>query len=421
MEIRPDIRFYDTCSLLELDYENYKDNFVISSITLQELENIKTSYSKSDKIKYQARKLTKWLKDNRQCEVWIYKSEMLAPILEAGLEVSDDTKILACVIDYDNKVRQDETVFVTNDLCLYNIARLFFGNGMIEMVERAQEIPYRGYMEISVDEKALEQIYSDPNSPLVEYMREQGYINEYVLVKLHDEIVDKFCWTGEVLRPVKFYTADSAAFGRIKPYNNDPYQALAFDSFYNNQVTMICGKAGSGKTYLALGYLFSLLEHNVIDHIVVFCNPVVAKNAAKLGYYPGSVLEKLMASQVGAVLASKLGSPVEVERLIQSEKLILVPVGDARGYQTPPHSGVYVMESQNLTSDLLRLILQRITDDSKVIVDGDYNEQVDMEIYAQSNGMKSMSEVFRGSHLYGQVELQQIHRSEIAQLADLMR
>ena len=47
------------------------------------------------------------------------------------------------------------------------------------------------------------------------------------------------------------------------------------------------GPVGSGKTLLSFGYLFELLEKNKIDRIVIFCNPVVAKNAAKLGYYPG--------------------------------------------------------------------------------------------------------------------------------------
>lgn len=112
---------------------------------------------------------------------------------------------------------------------------------------------------------------------------------------------------------------------------------------------------------------------------------------------------------------------IEVEKLLQEEKLVIVPAGDARGYETPAHSGVYIMESQNLTSDLLRLLLQRISNDCKVIVDGDYCEQVDMEIYAADNGMRKMSEVFKGSELYGQIELQQIHRSKIALLADKMR
>jgi phosphate starvation-inducible protein PhoH len=59
---------------------------------------------------------------------------------------------------------------------------------------------------------------------------------------------------------------------------------------------MVCGPAGSGKTFIALGYLFSLLEAHEIDRIVVFCNPVVAKNAAKLGFYPGTVEEKLLST-----------------------------------------------------------------------------------------------------------------------------
>jgi predicted ribonuclease YlaK len=78
-----------------------------------------------------------------------------------------------------------------------------------------------------------------------------------------------------------------------------------------------------------------------------------------------------------------------------------VPAGDARGYETPPRSGVYIMESQNLTSDLMRMLLQRVKEDCKVVVDGDYNEQVDMDVYEVSNGMKEMSRVFRGQDFYG--------------------
>lgn len=174
-------------------------------------------------------------------------------------------------------------------------------------------------------------------------------------------------------------------------------------------------------TYIALAALFSWLEKGLIDRIVVFCNPVVAKDAAKLGFYPGSVSEKLLQSSVGSILASKLGSATEVERLLSNEQLVLIPAGDARGYETPANSGVYIMESQNLTSDLLRLLLQRVADGCKVIVDGDYKEQVDVAVYADDNGMTKMSEVFRGEDCYGQVELKNIYRSKIANIADKMR
>lgn len=138
--------------------------------------------------------------------------------------------------------------------------------------------------------------------------------------------------------------------------------------------------------------------------------------------YPGTVNEKLLSSQVGNVLSSKLGSMLEVEHLIDCEKLVLIPAGDARGYEVPAHSGVYIMESQNLTKDLIRMMLQRVGEDCKIIIDGDYAEQVDMEVYSgANNGMMAASDVFKGTELYGQVELQNIHRSRIAALADKIR
>lgn len=55
------------------------------------------------------------------------------------------------------------------------------------------------------------------------------------------------------------------------------------------------------------------------------------------------------------------------------------------------------------------------------IIDGDYNTQVDMSQYSgRNNGMRRMSEVFRGKDFYGEVELQNIYRSEIARIAEEM-
>jgi predicted ribonuclease YlaK len=208
-------------------------------------------------------------------------------------------------------------------------------------------------------------------------------------------------------------------FGKIVP--KDVYQECLLDSFNTNKVTLVGGPAGSGKTFMSLGYLFYLLEKGEIDRIVIFCNPVVAKNAAKLGFYPGTVLEKLLSTQVGAVLSSKLGDITEVERLVNQGSLVLMPAGDSRGYEVPAHSGVYIMESQNLDIVLLRMILQRIGEDCITIVDGDREEQTDMEIYANdNNGMARMSEVFKGSKIFGQVDLKYIYRSEIASIADYM-
>ncbi len=116
---------------------------------------------------------------------------------------------------------------------------------------------------------------------------------------------------------------------------------------------MLKGPAGSGKTYLSLGFLFQELDKGHIDKIIIFCNTVATRNSAKLGYYPGTRDEKLLDSQIGNLLISKLGSRIEVERLIDENKLVLLPLSDIRGYETSDYSGVYISEAQNLDIDLM--------------------------------------------------------------------
>ena len=170
---------------------------------------------------------------------------------------------------------------------------------------------------------------------------------------------------------------------------------------------MIKGPAGTGKSYLALGYLFSLLEKGKIDKIIIFCNTVATKDSAKLGYYPGDRNQKLLDSQIGNFLSSKLGDSLEVEKLINENKLVLIPLSDARGYDTSGmQAGIYVTEAQNMSIELMKLTLQRIGEDSICIIDGDDNSQVDdINFSGANNGMKRLSKVFRGSDLYGEVKL----------------
>lgn len=141
--------------------------------------------------------------------------------------------------------------------------------------------------------------------------------------------------------------------------------------------------------------------------------------AARVIVYPGTRDEKLLDSQIGNLLNSKLGSKFEVEELIAEERLVLLPLSDIRGYDTSGmHAGIYISEAQNLDTELMKLTLQRIGEDSICIIDGDYNAQVDMIEYAgANNGMKRVSKLFKGQDFYGEVALQNIYRSKIALIA----
>ncbi len=411
MTISPDIKFYDTSSLL-LKSNTLFDNdeyFAISSITLEELENIKTSLSRDADIKYTARKLLHSLDENRgKYDIHIFKENMLLPIKEKDLSISNDMKILATAIDYNNTIKTDEVIFVTNDLSLKVIANLFFGDGMIMSVEEDND-DYKGYLDCSLTDSQMEQFYSNPDQNQL-----NAYNNQYIIIRNQNgEIVDKKVWIEQGYRAISYEAFDSKHFGRIKPI--DVQQQFAADSFTHNKITMIKGPAGSGKTMLALGFLFNQLEKNRIDKIIVFCNTVAAKNSAKLGYLPGSRNEKLLDSQIGNLLISKIGGRAEVERLVDDEQLILLPMSDIRGYDTTGmRAGIYISEAQTLDISLMKLALQRIGEDSICIIDGDAKTQVDDIAFAGlNNGMRRVSKVFRGYDFYGEIELKEIHRSVI--------
>lgn len=416
-----DYRFYDTSSLLlKLDSLFGKDEppFAISSITLNELEEIKTSGTKDADIKYAARKLLHILDEHRgEYDIHIYKEKMLEPIKEKDLPINNDMKILATAFDYDNIVHPDETIFVTNDLALKEIANLFFGDGCIESVDENYNDNYTGYIDIEYEDNELEYFYSH-------YRQESVLdilINQYLILRNHNkEIIDRLVWTEDGYRTVSFDSFDSRQFGSIKPI--DIQQQFVADSLLHNKITMIKGPAGSGKTLLALGFLFNQLERHKIDKIIIFCNTVAARGSARLGFYPGSREEKLIDSQIGNLLISKLGDRIELERLIDEERIILLPMSDIRGYDTSGmRAGIYISEAQNLDINLMKLALQRIGDDSICIVDGDEKTQVDDILFAgANNGMRKMSQVFRGHNVYGEIQLKEIHRSEIGRIAENM-
>lgn len=137
MTTNKDICFYDTSSLLLDGFSliDRQEPFVISSITLEELENIKTSVHKDSGIKYSARKLLHLLDTNKNLfKIIIYKDSMLDIFSSYGFDINNDLKILATACFYDKTERPDETIFVTNDLALKAIANLFFGEDSIKSV-----------------------------------------------------------------------------------------------------------------------------------------------------------------------------------------------------------------------------------------------------------------------------------------------
>ena len=246
MKPTADIEFYDTSSLLligEKLFEN-KRKFIISSITLQELENIKNSSNKSPEIKYGARLILKLLNENPdKYDVVAHKESREAIISNAGFAIDNDTKILSDVIWYNNIVAIDRVIFVTNDLSLKVIANHFLGDKMIKSVAE-EEDSYTGYMDLIPTEQEIEALYTNPEENIFNALPGQYLI----LRNQENKIIDLRAWDGDRYRYLNDSAFNTRFFGQVGPIKNDIYQRMVCDSFRNNTITMVKGPAGTGKT-----------------------------------------------------------------------------------------------------------------------------------------------------------------------------
>ena len=173
--------FYDTCSLLDAQKEAFEsgDKFYISSITINELENIKTSGTKDEETKYNARTLLHLLETHEhKYEIVLYKTEYMNRVAEFDLPNTSDSKIIASAYCYfiDNGIK--DGIFYTKDLACKAIAKSIGLNTSYKVIE---EIEYTGFIEHTSSDSELNEIYSNyiPNN-----INEFGLLNnQYFLIK----------------------------------------------------------------------------------------------------------------------------------------------------------------------------------------------------------------------------------------------
>lgn len=411
------MKFYDTNIIIN-NYSNLdKENFIISSVTLEELENIKTNRNKTDDIKYRARQATKWLLEHEEnYNVVIYQSVHENIINEHQLELSPDTKICACAEFSKGFVPQgDELIFVTDDIACGVIAKNIFGLKVEKYQSEDQNTNYPGFLEIYPTDEQLAYLYEHQNENIYNLC-----INEYLIIyNSNDEVIDALRWDGQQYQVLYKKAIKSLYFEKLKC--KDIYQQCAIDSLMSNTLTAISGKAGSGKSLLSLMAAMRLIEDGKYDRIVILFNPTKARGASDLGFYSGDALEKAMQNSIGQILTTKFGDRYAVDLLMQQNRLKLVSMADCRGMEISDSEILWITEAQNTSVDLIKLALSRVSSGAKVFIEGDYTSQVDSNSFeGVNNGLKRVIDVFKGKEEFGYIQLQNVWRSKIAELCELL-
>jgi phosphate starvation-inducible PhoH-like protein len=159
----------------------------------------------------------------------------------------------------------------------------------------------------------------------------------------------------------------------LKPYTQAQREYI--NAIKTNQIIFSTGPAGTGKTYVAASLALEALVSDKQTRIILVRPMVEAEE--RVGFLPGTLEEKYT-PYLGPfldVFESKVGS-ANVKRYIDTGRILLQPLAFMRG-KTYDNAWVLFDEAQNATARQMKLLLTRIGNNSKFIIDGDI-DQVDI-------------------------------------------
>ncbi len=210
----------------------------------------------------------------------------------------------------------------------------------------------------------------------------------------------------------------------LRPRNKE--QRFALELLLDPEITVIAldGRAGTGKTLLAIAAgLEQVVEQRRFERLAIY-RPLVPVGRADVGFLPGGLDEKLdpwMAAIHDAVVAlSDLGSSHDarnlIEELTERGQLSLESVTFLRG-RSLQRQMVIIDEAQNLEPTTLRTILTRVGEGTKVIFTGD-TSQIDAPYLGESNNaLTVLASAFSNQRCFGHITLTSCERSDVASLA----
>jgi PhoH-like ATPase len=214
----------------------------------------------------------------------------------------------------------------------------------------------------------------------------------------------------------------------VRAFGVDPKnvaQTVALHQLLDPDIPAVAlmGMAGTGKTFLALAAaLEQVLEQGRYRRVSVY-RPLVAVGRQEVGFLPGDLNEKLtpwMAAVHDNLYALFADSGIDaargaIEELVDRDQLEMAAVTYLRG-RSITGEFVIIDEAQNLELPTLKVILTRMSRDSKVVFCGDLS-QVDNPYISPFGGMAALTERFRGSELFAHVTLERSVRSPLAEMA----
>lgn len=334
--------------------------------------------------------------------------------LPSGFRLGDnDTRILAVARNLANEGH--DVTLVSKDLPLRIKASAV---GLDAQEYRAEAISdsdtgYTGMAELDVSSAELDELYDDGVLDL-EAARELPCHNGLVLLS------DRGTALGRIGpdKQVHLVRGDREAFGI---HGRSAEQRIALEMLLDPEVGIVSlgGRAGTGKSALALcAGLEAVMERRQHKKVVVF-RPLFAVGGQELGYLPGSESEKM--SPWGQAVFDTLGAlttPEVIDEVMDRGMLEVLPLTHIRG-RSLHDAFVIVDEAQSLERNVLLTVLSRIGANSKVVLTHDVAQRDNLRV-GRHDGIVAVIDKLKGHPLFAHVTLTRSERSQIAALVTEM-
>lgn len=414
---------------------NFEENdIVIPIVVLEELDRFKKG---NDLINFQAREFVRELDKlagdlllTKGITLGVNKGSLIIETSNSSKLVKDafpehtaDHSILATADQVRTKQPDRTVVLITKDINLRMKAKslgIYTEDYENDKVQNIADL-FKSVTTIEgIDESLVSGLYENfAGIPLADFHFEKEPIaHQYFIMKSRKaSVLAHYDPINKVINRVEKHHA----YG-IDPRNAE--QTFSLDALLRPEIQLVAltGKAGTGKTLLALA---AALQQKKEFQQIFLARPIVPLANRDLGYLPGDVNDKIgpymqpLFDNLSVIKHKfKQQSPEynKIEELLKSEKLVITPLAYIRGRSL---SNIFfiVDEAQNLTPHEVKTIITRAGEGTKIIFTGDI-EQIDSPyLDTQSNGLSYLSDRMKGQSLFAHVNLVKGERSYLAELA----
>ncbi|MDR0988140.1 MAG: PhoH family protein [Prevotellaceae bacterium] len=416
--------------------KNFQENDIyLPIVVLEELDKFKKG---NEQINYNAREFLRELDVVTDDNLFVKGSSLgeglgklfvrggviEAPnVWNAFPERIPDHQILAVTDCLTREKPRMKTILVTKDVNLRMKARsigLLCEDYINDKVVNADVFEQSNETFDSIDPALIDRIYSSHDGlDIGEFdFRELIHPNECFVLKSE---------RNSVLSRYNPFTRTVNRVNKTKHYGIEPRnaeQAFAFEVLCDPEIKLVAitGKAGTGKTLLALASALS--QMNEYKQILL-ARPIVALSNRDIGYLPGDAQEKVapymqpLFDNLNVIKHQFAANSTEIKRIEEmqkSEQLVIEALAFIRG-RSLSDTFCIVDEAQNLTPHEVKTIITRAGEGAKMVFTGDIQQIDQPYLDSQSNGLVYMIDRMRDQNLFAHINLVKGERSALSELA----